>query len=115
MRRAIPRVAMPRPRAIPRCAFGVVSCIALGSMACLDPIAPGTMEIGMVRVTIGSRGAELDTIQVRATTRVQAVALALEGYDVGVTNFRYASSDTLVATVDSLGTVRGEAVAAQPH
>ena len=87
---------------------GVV-LVALVSLAsgCLEPMAPGDVEIGMVTLRIGSRGAEVDTIQVRATTRARATAFAKEGYDAGITQFRFESSDPAVATVDSMGTVRG--------
>ena len=81
--------------------------LALVSASCLDPIAPGDVDIGIVRVTIGSRAAQVDTIQVRATTRARAVAFAREGYDAGITRFTFTSSNHAVATVDSLGTVRG--------
>ena len=85
-------------------ALGLAGIVMSG---CLEPIAPGDVEIGMVMLRIGSRGAEVDTIQVRATTRARATAFAKEGYDAGITRFHFESSDPTVATVDSLGTVRG--------
>jgi hypothetical protein len=94
----------PRRRLRPSLALGILVALAGG---CLEPIAPGDVEIGMVMVRIGSRGAEVDTIQVRATTRARATAFAKEGYDAGITRFRFETSDPSVATVDSMGTVRG--------
>ena len=90
----------------------ILASIALGALVamtsgCLEPIAPGDVEIGMVTLRIGSRGAEVDTIQVRATTRARATAFAKEGYDAGITRFMFETSDSSVATVDSMGTVRG--------
>ena len=85
----------------------IPALVLAATTACLEPIAPGDVEIGMVKLLIGSRGAEVDTIQVRATTRARATAFAKEGYDAGVTRFRFETSDPAVATVDSMGTVRG--------
>lgn len=97
-------------RFLPSSAAGwLVTCAALlfGTAACLEPIAPGDVEIGVVVVTIGSKAAAADTIQVRSTTRARAIAFAREGYDAGISRFDFESSDTLIATVDSLGTIRG--------
>src|SRR5437763_1255023 len=77
--------------------------------ACLAPMDPSAGPIGSIVATIGGDSARLDTVQVHHTTRVRAVALAPKGYDVGLTGFRFQSSDTHVATVDSLGTVQGVA------
>jgi DNA-binding beta-propeller fold protein YncE len=74
---------------------------------CLAPMDPAAADIAMVRVTVGNAGFTADTIQVRATTKVHAVALAEAGYDLGLTDFRYTSSDPAVAEVDANGTVRG--------
>ena len=86
---------------------GLAIALAAAAAGCLEPIAPSDVEIGLVMVRLGSRGAEVDTIQVRATTRARATAFAKEGYDAGISRFRFESSDPSVATVDSLGTVRG--------
>lgn len=76
---------------------------------CLTPIDPGNVPIAEVRVTLGERALTLDTIAVRRTARVNAVAVAREGYQLPVTDFRYASSNGAVALVDSLGIVLGVA------
>ena len=83
--------------------------IVLGAGACLSPLDPASEEIAAVRVTIGDRAAAADTIQVRATTRVRAAAIAAEGYELPVTGFVFESSDEGIAVVDELGTVRGVA------
>lgn len=77
--------------------------------ACLTPTDATRVPVAQVRVTLGDHDGTTDTIQVRGTTRVHAAALAREGYDIGETRFAYASSDTSIAVVDSLGTVRGVA------
>jgi DNA-binding beta-propeller fold protein YncE len=76
---------------------------------CLSPIDPASTEIAAVRATVGDGGFPSDTIQVRATTRVRATALAAAGYDLGLSDFTYTSSSTGVAVVDANGTVRGVA------
>ena len=86
---------------------GRLSLLALLATGCLSPMDPGDTEIAAVRVTVGVDGLASDTIQVRGTTRVRAAAIAREGYDVGVTDFTYESSDTTIAVVDERGTVRG--------
>lgn len=82
-------------------------CISAG--ACLAPMDPGKVPIGQVRVTLGDRALTLDTIAVRRTVRVNAVALAREGYELPVADFRYGSSNSAVAAVDSLGMAHGVA------
>lgn len=74
---------------------------------CLEPMNPGAAEIAMVRATIGDAGFSADTIQVRGTTSVHAVALASGGYDLGLSGFHFTSSEPSVAEVDANGTVRG--------
>lgn len=81
----------------------------LVTAGCLSPIDPATTDIAAVHATIGDAGFAADTIQVRATTRVHASALAAAGYDLGVAGFTYKSSNTAVAVVDDNGTVRGVA------
>lgn len=76
---------------------------------CLTPIDAGSVPIGAVRVTLGDRGLALDTIAIRRTVRAKAVAVAREGYELPVTSFRYGSSNSAVAVVDSLGIVLGVA------
>lgn len=83
---------------------------SLALSACLAPMDPSTVSVAAVRVTLGDRGSSVDTIEVRATVQVRAAAIAAEGYDVGRTDFHYASANPAVAVVDSLGTVRGVAV-----
>jgi DNA-binding beta-propeller fold protein YncE len=82
----------------------------LATTACLSPIDPSTTGVAAVHATIGDGGFSIDTIQVRATTRVHASALAAAGYDLGDIGFTYTSSNTDVAVVDGNGTVRGIAV-----
>jgi len=81
----------------------------LATAGCLAPLDPASTDIAAVHATIGDAGFAADTIQVRATTRVHAAALAPAGYDLGVAGFTYASSNTSVAVVDENGTVRGVA------
>ncbi|HUF27692.1 MAG TPA: Ig-like domain-containing protein [Gemmatimonadaceae bacterium] len=76
-------------------------------IGCLEPLNSGDVEVAHVQVAIGSAGAPADTIQVRGTTRVRAIAYAPDGFDTGIADFRYASSDTLIAVVDSAGIVSG--------
>lgn len=83
--------------------------LLLAAAGCLSPVDPGKSGIAAVRATIGDGGFTSDTIQVRATTRIRAAALAAEGYDLGLTDFAYSSSNAGVATVDANGTVRGVA------
>src|SRR5438270_6587664 len=74
--------------------------------ACLAPMDPARVPIGAVRVTLGDRSLTLDTIAVRRAVRVNAVALARDGgYELPIATFRYASSNTASAIVDSLGVV----------
>jgi len=78
--------------------------------ACLAPMDPASVPIGTLRVTLGDRALALDTLAVRRTVRVNAVALARDGgYELPITAFRYASSNTASATVDSLGVVHAVA------
>lgn len=73
---------------------------------CLAPMDPASVPIGQIRVTLGDRSLTLDTLAVRRTVRVNAVALARDGgYELPIASFRYASSNTSSATVDSLGVV----------
>jgi DNA-binding beta-propeller fold protein YncE len=74
---------------------------------CLSPVDPLQQKVAAVRVVVGARETNLDTIQVRGTTRVRASALAREGFDIGLTNFTYRSSDETVVVVDSTGVARG--------
>lgn len=83
---------------------------SLALSACLAPMDPTKAPVATVQVSLGDRGAAVDTIQVRATVQVRAAAVATEGYDVGRSDFRYASANPGIAAVDSLGTVRGIAV-----
>ena len=76
---------------------------------CLTPLDPSAVRIAAIRVTIGDAQHTVDTIRVRRTARIQAAAFASQGYDLGITDFHYASSDTSVATVDQSGIVRGVA------
>lgn len=88
--------------------------LALGATlalaACLAPMDPSRVPVAAVRVTLGSRGTSVDTLQVRGTVQVRAAAVADAGYDIGRTDFNYTSADPAVAVVDSLGTVRGVSV-----
>lgn len=83
----------------------LLGCALLAS--CLAPMDPSAVPVASVRVTIGDQNRSVDTIQVRSTDRVHAEAIAREGYDIGLTRFAYSSSDSQVATVDTLGIVRG--------
>jgi DNA-binding beta-propeller fold protein YncE len=85
--------------------FTAVLCTL--SAGCLTPIDPASVPVGAVRVTLGDRAAALDTIAVRRTVRVNAVAVAREGYELPLATFRFASSNPGVAQVDSLGMVLG--------
>ena len=83
---------------------------ALAAVAgCLSPVDPSSVRIAAIRVTIGDGQHTVDTIRVRRTARIEAAAFASQGYDLGITSFHYASSDTGVATVDQSGIVRGVA------
>lgn len=77
---------------------------ALG--ACLDPLDPRDVAVEQVIARVG-QNQRSDTIQVRHTTRVIATAYAREGYDIGLTEFDFSSSDPDIATVDENGTVQG--------
>lgn len=88
-----------------RAVLAGVTCLLLGG--CLAPTDPANTPVGQVRVTLGDRGLVLDTIAVRHTARVNAVAIAREGYELPVSNFRYESSNAAVAVVDSSGMVHG--------
>jgi YVTN family beta-propeller protein len=81
--------------------------LAVVAAGCLEPTAPRTAEVAAVRVTLGTAGREVDTVQVRGTTPIDAVGLTAGGVSVGPVTFTYASSDTTVAVVTSLGTVQG--------
>ena len=85
----------------------LLAAALLSVMACLAPMDPAAADVAMVRATVGDAGFAADTIQVRATTKVHAVALASAGYDLGLSDFHYASSDPSIAEVDANGTVRG--------
>lgn len=101
-----------RERRVPGAGWSRIAAVLLAwaaSGACLDPMDPGDVDIAAVRVTIGNDTAVVDTIQARGTTRVRAVALAREGFDIGLRTFRFTSSDSAVALVDAGGTVRGVA------
>ena len=76
--------------------------------ACLDPLNPSSVPVAKVIARVGANRS-VDTIQVRHTARVYAIAYAREGYDIGLTNFTYKSSNTDVATVEANGTVLGVA------
>ena len=76
---------------------------------CLTPLDPSSVRIAAIRVTIGDAQHTTDTIRVRRTARIQAAAFASQGYELGITDFHYTSSDTTVATVDQSGIVRGVA------
>jgi DNA-binding beta-propeller fold protein YncE len=87
-----------------------LALIALVAVAgCLSPVDPSSVRIAAIRVTIGDGQHTVDTIRVRRTARIEAAAFASQGYDLGITSFQYASSDTSVATVDQSGIVRGVA------
>ena len=72
---------------------------------CLTPMDPAHVPVGSVRVTLGVRALTLDTLGVRRTARVNAVAIARDGYELPIAHFQFASSNTTVATVDSSGVV----------
>lgn len=78
-----------------------------GLAACLTPVDPSSVRIAAIRVTIGDGQHTVDTIRVRRTARIQAAAFASQGYDLGITDFHYASSDTTIASVDQSGIVHG--------
>ncbi|HEU5186445.1 MAG TPA: Ig-like domain-containing protein, partial [Gemmatimonadaceae bacterium] len=86
---------------------GSAAMTALFVSACLAPMDPSKADVELVHVTFGAARRTVDTIAVRATTRANAVAYAAEGHDVGITRFEFSSSNAAVASVDSLGTVRG--------
>jgi len=81
------------------------SILALGTTGCLTPLDPAQVPIGAVRVTLGDRALTLDTLGVRRTARINAVAVAKDGYELPIANFQYSSSNTAVAVVDSSGVV----------
>lgn len=81
-------------------------CVPILMAACLDPLDPRDVDVEQVIARVG-QNQRSDTIQVRHTTRVIATAYAREGYDIGLTDFTFTSSNPAVATVDSLGTVQG--------
>ena len=78
----------------------------LALAACLDPLDPRDVAVEQVIARVG-QNQRSDTIQVRHTTRVIATAYAREGYDIGLTDFEFTSSDPDIATVDENGTVQG--------
>jgi len=73
--------------------------------ACLDPVDPTDASIAAVQVTFDGANTA-DTIRVRGITRARAAAIAAQGYDLGRTDFTYASSNQAVAVVDAAGVVR---------
>lgn len=83
--------------------------LAVALSGCLTPLDPSSVRIAAVKVTIGDASRTVDTIRVRRATRVQATAFASQGYEIGVTDFAYRSSNVAVATVDQNGVVRGVA------
>ena len=87
-----------------------IHCAALiaGLSGCLEPLDPGSVPVASVIVRIGANQS-VDTIQVRHTARVQASAYSREGFNTGLTDFEYTTSDSNVATVDENGTVQGVA------
>jgi hypothetical protein len=85
----------------------LVLAALVATTGCLSPVDPSSVRIAAVKVTVGSALATTDTIRVRRTTRVTATAYASQGYDVGITNFSFSSSNDAVATVDQNGVVRG--------
>ena len=96
---------MPHPMRVRLAASAALVAIA----GCLSPADPSSSDIAAVRATVGDGGFASDTVQVRATTRVHAVAIAPAGYDLGLSGFTYSSSNNDVASVDENGTVRGVA------
>lgn len=87
-----------------------LALLLLGAGACLTPVDPNRTTVAAVRVNVGRKAdATVDTVQVRGTTHVHAAAIGTGGYDVGITDFTYRSSDTTIATVDATGNVRGNA------
>jgi DNA-binding beta-propeller fold protein YncE len=87
--------------------LAAIACTLL--VGCLTPIDPASVPVGGVRVTLGDRAVAVDTIAVRRTVRVNAVAVAREGYELPIATFRFASSNATVAQVDSAGMVLGVA------
>lgn len=85
--------------------LAVAGILAVATTGCLTPLDPAHVPIGAVRVTLGDRALILDTLGVRRTARVNAVAIARDGYELPIANFRFASSNEAVATVDSSGMV----------
>jgi YVTN family beta-propeller protein len=84
-----------------------LAALLLGStLACLEPLDPSSVPVATVIVRVGANRIE-DTIQVRHTARVYATAYARDGFDIGLTKFKYETSDPAIATVDSNGTVQG--------
>lgn len=87
----------------------LLCALLLAAGGCLEPLDPSSVRIAAVRVTVGDGQRSVDTIRVRRTTRVQATAFASQGYDLGVTDFVFTSSNSSIATVDGNGVVRGVA------
>lgn len=83
-----------------------LAAAALLTTGCLTPVDPDAVPVASVVLTFDG-GGEADTIPVRGTTRVRAAALAKQGRELPREDFRYASSDTTVAAVDTNGVVRG--------
>ena len=83
---------------------GCVAALLLAT-GCLTPLDPATLPVGAVRVTLGDHALSVETLGVRRTARVNAVAIAREGYELPITNFQFASSNSAVASVDSSGVV----------
>jgi DNA-binding beta-propeller fold protein YncE len=85
--------------------IGVAGILSAATTNCLTPLDPARVPVGAVRVTLGDRALTVDTLGVRRTARVNAVAIARDGYELPITTFRFASSNEAVATVDSSGVV----------
>src|SRR5690242_20835600 len=85
--------------------LAIAASMVLGATGCLTPLDPDRVPIGAVHVTIGDRALTLDTLGVRRTARVKAIAIARDGYELPIANFQFASSSDAVATVDSSGMV----------
>src|SRR5688500_14794164 len=114
--RCCPAVPIPREsrwqaegivRADPRRMLAglLVAAAATGAIACLTPVDPAAAPVASVRVTFDGASTS-DTIPVRGTARAHAAASARQGYDVGRSDFTFASSNESVATVEGSGVVR---------
>jgi YVTN family beta-propeller protein len=74
-------------------------------VGCLTPVDPAESAISEVRVSFDA-SASVDTIGLREITRARAAAISRTGFDLGRTDFAYATSDANVAIVDAAGIVR---------